>query len=487
MRKLLTYILLCVVATAMAQSTARKFTLSNSSDGASELYVYLPAKENATGRCIVNCPGGGYTRLSMENEGHNWAEFYNSKGIAFVVLKYRMPNGDRTIPLSDAYNAIRTVRDSATIWNINPQDVGIQGFSAGGHLASAVSTHAPMEVRPNFSILFYPVISMNERVTHKESCVGFLGDKRNDEKLVREWSSDYAVRRHATPPAIILMSNDDGAVPTMTNGVMYYNAMRRAGNSCTMMVYPSGGHGWGFKKEFRYHELMKAELTAWLEQLPSPGLTDTKVACIGNSITDGHGIDMAEKMGYPAVLMRRLGTGYQVKNFGVSARTMINKGDHPYMNEVAWRDCLAWQPNIVVVKLGTNDSKDSHRQFLATDYQRDMQQLIDSLKALPTHPRIILCTPIPAIKETWTISDSVITNVIIPLIRKVADNNDLEVLDLHSSFNTDKTMQSDGIHPNDKGAAAIAALVAEQIKTPKINAPKKKIKSTTRNRRTAKL
>ena len=113
----------------------------------------------------------------MQHEGHDWAEFYNNQGIAFAVLKYRMPKGDRNIPLSDAYNALRTVRDSAKVWHMNPNNVGIQGFSAGGHLASAVSTHAPMDVRPNFSILFYPVISMDERITHKGSCVGFLGEK----------------------------------------------------------------------------------------------------------------------------------------------------------------------------------------------------------------------------------------------------------------------------------------------------------------------
>ncbi len=111
----------------------------------------------------------------MDHEGHQWAEFFNKQGIAFFVLKYRMPNGDRTIPLGDAYQAIRTVRDSASIWHINPQDVGIMGFSAGGHLASSVSTHAEYAARPDFSILFYPVISMDERITHKGSCVNFPG------------------------------------------------------------------------------------------------------------------------------------------------------------------------------------------------------------------------------------------------------------------------------------------------------------------------
>ena len=114
--------------------TERRFTLTNSLDGKSTLECYLPA--NPTGRAVISCPGGGYSHLSLQNEGHDWATYFNEMGIAYFVLTYRMPNGDRNIPLSDAFNAIKTVRDSSSVWNINPYDVGIMGFSAGGHLAS---------------------------------------------------------------------------------------------------------------------------------------------------------------------------------------------------------------------------------------------------------------------------------------------------------------------------------------------------------------
>ena len=137
----------------------------------------------------------------MQNEGHDWAEWFNRQGIAYFVLTYRMPNGDREIPMSDARMAIRTVRDSAEVWGINPRDVGIMGFSAGGHLASTVSTHSELAERPDFSILFYPVISMNERETHKGSCVGFLGKEgMSDKQLVREYSNQNAVRRRMALP-----------------------------------------------------------------------------------------------------------------------------------------------------------------------------------------------------------------------------------------------------------------------------------------------
>lgn len=468
MKNVLTSLLLSAVSlTLTAQNTARKFELSNSTDSESVLTVYLPDAEKSTGRAIVDCPGGGYSHLSMDNEGHNWAEYFNSKGIAYVVLKYRMPKGDRNIPLSDAYNAIRTVRDSAEVWHVHPRNVGIMGFSAGGHLASAVSTHAPFEVRPDFSILFYPVISMNERETHKGSCVGFLGDLRSDEKLQREWSSNHAVRRHLTPPAIILLANDDRAVPPVTNGVAYYSAMRNSGNSCAMMIYPSGGHGFGFKSEFRYHDQMLQELDTWLASLPAPQDGDLKVACCGNSITDGHGIDMQEVFGYPAVMSRRLGKGYQVKNFGVSSRTALNNGDIPYQKELAWRDCLAWAPDIAVIKLGTNDTKPQNRGFIKKELAGDIQQMIDSLRQKNKNVRIILTAPIPAFKDSWGISDSVITADILPIYQKLAKKNKIEYIDLHEAFINDKDLiQRDGIHPNEKGAAKMAQIIADAILSP---------------------
>ena len=454
-------LMLCALS-ALAQSTARKFVLKNSADGQSELTCYLP--QNPTGRAVVDCPGGGYSHLAMDHEGHQWAEYFNRQGIAFFVLKYRMPKGDRNIPLSDAYQAMRTVRDSAAVWHINKEDVGIMGFSAGGHLASSVSTHAEYDARPNFSILFYPVISMDERITHKGSCVNFLGEERKtNPQLVKEWSNDKAVRRHLTPRAIILMSSDDEVVPPVTNGVAYYSAMRNEGNECTMHVYPTCGHGWGFSPGIPFHEQMLNDLTSWLNHFQGPKEDAVRVACIGNSITDGHGIGMAPVKGYPAVLQKKLGEGYLVKNFGVSARTMMNKGDLPYMNELAWRDAKAFNPNIVVIKLGTNDSKTHNWVHGADEFRQSMQAMIDTLKALPSKPKIYLCSPIPAFKDSWTISDSVIVNGEMPIIKKLAKKNKCQFIDLHTSYTYGDMMLKDGIHPNAKGAAKMADIIFDAI------------------------
>ena len=399
--------------------------------------------------------------LSNTHEGTLASEWMNERGIAYFVVNYRLPNGDRTKPMGDVQKGIRIVRDSAAVWGINPHDVGIMGFSAGGHLASVISTLSDFDLRPDFSILFYPVISMDEKVSHKWSCINFLGEKgHQDPQLVKEYSTQNAVRRHLTPPALIISASDDRLVPLVTNGLEYYKAMRMAGNDCAMYVYPTGDHGFGFGTWFKYHDQMLADLDNWLKarQAPKPGAI--RVACIGNSITDGHGIDMATAYGYPALLQKKLGEDYWVKNFGVSARTMLNKGDFPYMNEQAWRDALAFKPDIVVIKLGTNDSKPHNWQY-GEEFKQDLQQMIKALGKA----KIYLCTPIPAFKSTWDISDSVITNSIIPIQQEVARKNKLQVIDLHTLMaNDEELVQPDGIHPNNKGVAKMADIIAEAIK-----------------------
>ena len=355
--------LLLVGMTAQAQ-TARKFTLDLTDDGKAQMVCFLP--QTPSGKAIVGVPGGGYSMLSNTHEGYLASDWLNQQGIAYFVVNYRLPNGDRSLPMGDVWQGIRTVRDSAAVWGINPHDVGIMGFSAGGHLASVISTHSEFDLRPDFTILFYPVISMDERVSHKWSCVNFLSEEgQKNPDLVRDFSTMNAVRRHLTPPAIVITASDDRLVPFVTNGLEYYKAMRNAGNECTMHVYPTGDHGFGFGPWFKYHDLLLEDLGNWLKNLQTPKPDAIRVACIGNSITDGHGIEMASQYGYPALLQKALGSDYWVKNFGVSGRTMLNKGDVPYMNEQAWRDAQAFQPDIAIIKLGTNDTKPQNWKYSA--------------------------------------------------------------------------------------------------------------------------
>ena len=454
-------VLLLLALTADAQ-TAREFTLNLTDDGAAQMVCFLPA--TPSGRAIVGVPGGGYSVLSNGHEGVLASNWMNQRGIAYFVVNYRLPEGDRTKPISDVEKGIRIVRDSATVWGINPHDVGIMGFSAGGHLSSVISTHSPFELRPDFTILFYPVISMDERVSHKWSCRNFLGEEgQKDAALVRDFSTDKAVRRHLTPPACIIMASDDRLVPPVTNGVQYYSAMRNAGNECAMYIYPTGDHGFGFGPWFKYHDRMLDDLGAWLDARQTPKPDAIRVACIGNSITDGFGIDMADASGYPAELQKMLGDKYWVKNFGVSGRTMLNQGDCPYMKEQAWRDALAFKPDIAIIKLGTNDSKPENWKY-GSEFQQDLELM---LKALP-NTKIYLCTPIPAFKSTWNINDSVIVNSIIPIQRAVAKKQGAQIIDLHTLYANDgDKMLNDGIHPDGKGAHRMAEIIAAAL------APKK--------------
>lgn len=192
------------------------------------------------------------------------------------------------------------------------------------------------------------------------------------------------------------------------------------------------------------------------------GQDTIRVACVGNSITYGHGIKDRFHDSYPAVLGRLLGDRYKVGNFGVSGRTLLSKGDHPYIKEQAYHDALAFNPDIVVFKLGTNDSK-PYNWVYKDEFKADMQSLIQSFQNLETKPEIIVCLPLPGDNDHWKINDSTITTAIIPYIKQVAKKMKLKVIDLHTFFIPYKHLLPDGVHPNEDGAAMMAAEVSKAI------------------------
>ena len=224
--------------------------------------VYLPEKAKATGRAVVACPGGGYGRLAYNHEGYDFAPFFNEQGIALIVLKYRMPFGNREVPYSDVEEALRLVKENASKWNINPLDIGIMGSSAGGHLASTLATHAQNESRPAFQILLYPVITMDSVYTHQGSRKNLLGTNPGKE-LIERYSNEKQVTAQ-TPRAFIVFSDDDGAVSSV-NGVRYYLALKEKKVPASLHIFPTGGHGWGIRDNFKYKELFLAELRSWLK------------------------------------------------------------------------------------------------------------------------------------------------------------------------------------------------------------------------------
>lgn len=232
-----------------------------------KIHVYLPAPSKANGKAVVFCPGGAYAMLCMTYEGWDWANFLNEEGIALVVLQYRLPEGNWQIPVEDVQEAIRLTRRNAKEWNINPDMVGVGGFSAGGHLASTASTHfnSPVNAdavscRPDFSVLFYPVISLMPQMTHYDSRRNFLGPNIDNKEIL--FSNELQVTAE-TPRTWLAFSHDDDCVPPQ-NGVRYYEALLNNHVPASFHIYPSGGHGWGIQTGFRYHKEMLADLSSWL-------------------------------------------------------------------------------------------------------------------------------------------------------------------------------------------------------------------------------
>lgn len=225
------------------------------------LTAYLPAKNKANGTAVIICPGGGYSYLVMNQEGSEVAEAFASNGVAAFLLKYRLPNEkimvNKTIgPLQDAQQAIKMIREKAAEWNVDPDRIGIIGFSAGGHLASTASTHFSSGVitndkgtslRPDFSILVYPVISFLDSLSHKGSRRALLGKDTASLKAINLYSNEKQITVH-TPPTFLLHSSDDKVVP-VGNSIAYYQALITAGVKAEMHIYSAGGHGYGLRNK----------------------------------------------------------------------------------------------------------------------------------------------------------------------------------------------------------------------------------------------
>lgn len=190
-----------------------------------------------------------------------------------------------------------------------------------------------------------------------------------------------------------------------------------------------------------------------------------KIACIGNSITQGVGVKDQYNNSYPGVLRRMLGERYDVGNFGVSGRTMLNKGDRPYTKEKKYKDALAFLPYIVTIKLGTNDTKP--RNWVHNkEFKDDLRTLINSFRVLPSSPKIYLCLPVPVVGEgRWGIRDSVVFNGVIPYIKEVAKEEKLPVIDLYTPLKSCPDCFPDTVHPNENGAKRIAEVIYSVLKT----------------------
>lgn len=240
------------------------------------LDMYPAATEKATGTAVIICPGGGYAGMAIGHEGKQIALWLNSLGITAFVLKYRLPDNsimtDKSIgPMQDGQQAIRLVRSHAKEWGIDSKKIGIMGFSAGGHLASTLSTHFNEKVynladmissRPDFSLLIYPVISMREDITHMGSRINLLGKNPSLEQ-VKHFSNELQVTGE-TPPAFLAHSMDDGAVP-VENSMEYALALKKYKIPCELHIYEKGGHGYGLGKSGSTESEWSEACRKWLK------------------------------------------------------------------------------------------------------------------------------------------------------------------------------------------------------------------------------
>ena len=219
------------------------------------LSVYLADENKANKTAVVICPGGGYSYVTYQKEGVKVANWLNSLGISAFILKYRLPSDsimeNKTIgPLQDAQEALRIVRRNANTWNINPNKIGVIGFSAGGHLASTLSTHYNDEVyvhdsisaKPDFSILIYPVISMDSTIAHQGSKKNLLGEAPS-QHMIEFYSNELQVEAF-TPPTFLAHATNDKSVP-VENSINYYMALKNNNVPAEMHIYETGGHGFG--------------------------------------------------------------------------------------------------------------------------------------------------------------------------------------------------------------------------------------------------
>ncbi|WP_455636233.1 alpha/beta hydrolase [Parabacteroides sp.] len=224
------------------------------------LLVYPASKPN--GKAILMCPGGGLSKISIGHEGRDMAAWFNAQGITYAVLKYRMPNGHREVPLDDVRQGIRILRNYAEEWKISK--VGVMGASIGGYIAGHAAVFSVDNEQPDFQILLYPVISMLPHLTHLKSRERLLGANPTHEEEMA-----FSLELHVnalTPPAFIALASDDEAV-SPENSVLYYLALLKNKVSASLHIYPKGGHSFGFRDSFVYKHLWTEELEKWLSTI----------------------------------------------------------------------------------------------------------------------------------------------------------------------------------------------------------------------------
>ncbi|MFI3282558.1 MAG: GDSL-type esterase/lipase family protein [Rikenellaceae bacterium] len=442
-----------------------------------QLYIFYPEdQQNGKNRPVVISFFGGGWAGGNPNQFFDQSEYFASLGMVGISVDYRLIGTDNTTPFEsvmDAKSAVRWVRKNRKMLGIDPNKIVTSGGSAGGHIALCTAIIEGVEddknlkifSAPNAMILFNPVLNTTEQ--------GYGADKLVGRET--ELSPVHHVRPNL-PPMLIMHGTRDTTVPYQ-NAVDFCSAMAREGNDCRLVSAFGENHGFFNSPEFRtscgernyrrcmYESVKFLSDIGFISEELIPERSTIRVACVGNSITYGSRVEEREKNCYPTKLQSLMGEDYEVVNFGKPGATMLSNGNLPYTSTEEYRALLEYSPDIVIIKLGTNDSK-LYNWSKSESFEEDYSALIKTLKSDKNRrPEIYICSPMPAFTpaDSGGINNTRIVEEVIPTIKRVAKKSRLVYIDLYSSFENNASVFPDKIHPNAEGANRMANVIYNAI------------------------
>ncbi|MFR9602753.1 MAG: GDSL-type esterase/lipase family protein [Rikenellaceae bacterium] len=489
-KRLLTLFLLVTLGlplTAAAKfAPDAKFVYKTTDQRELELYVFYPNDEaKGKNRTVVISYFGGGWQSGSPDQFYSQSEYFASLGMVAISVDYRTIGKDKTTPFEsvmDAKSAVRWVRENKKMLGINPDKVVTSGGSAGGHLAACTALiegvdedpKQKVSAMPNAMILFNPVVNTTAE--------GYGADKLVGQET--ELSPVHHVRPNL-PPTLVMHGTQDTTVP-FKNAVDFTNAMKEAGNDCTLIPAFGENHGFFNSPEFRassgdrnfkrsmYESVKFLARLGFVEEDKIPQKQIIRVACVGNSITFGSRVEEREKNAYPVVLQGLLGDDYEVVNFGKPGATLLNDGNLPYTSTKEFAALVEFAPDVLILKLGTNDSKEMNWKGGENNFAADFESLIKSLRPNSSRsPQIFICSPVPAFTpaDSQSINSAIIKDQIVPLVESLAKKNRAaKFIDLYTPFEKCESVFPDKIHPNAEGARRMAmeiynAIAGEEVVT----------------------
>ncbi|MFI3261668.1 MAG: GDSL-type esterase/lipase family protein [Rikenellaceae bacterium] len=472
-KKFLLLLLLCLFSLRISAETYTPdeiVTFKKTPQRDLTLHIFYPndQKKGKNRPVVISFFGGGWA-TGNPNQFYEQSEYYASLGMVAISAEYRISKTDKTTPFEcvmDGKSAVRWVREHYKELGINPNKIVTSGGSAGGHVAACTALIEGYEDDedlsissvPNAMILFNPVLNTTKAGYGANKLVG------------RETEiSAYHHIRPNLPPTIVMHGTHDTTVPYQ-NSVDFTKEMVENGNDCTLISAFGENHGFFNGTFFRescghrnidrcmYESTLFLSRLGFISKKIKPTKEPLRIACLGNSITFGATVTDRANNSYPAVLQGLVGDDYEVKNFGLSGSTLLKKGNKPYTESDQYKQLYEYAPEVIILKLGTNDSKAMNWKY-GDEFMNDYIKLIEALKANPVRrPEIIVCAPTPAFlgNETEKINDSIIVNQIIPIIKQVAKKKNLLFIDTYSHFEGKGEFFPDKIHPNNEGAKELA-------------------------------